>query len=483
MPEKRRAGTPRNPKKGKKKRSIYFVLWAVFTAFSLLIVLLFGVSQSVALKQSYENAAMKETFTTGSAVKAEYERLADRFGAASDPDDFFRAVSSERNVCAALLDENGEVIYPVSGGDVISDGAKVAAKDLIQKLKNGGAQGGNVFELGKTDAEGVYVGVTNDGYLLVSRRLDINSAMMRQLNGRTVLIAVFVLVLSFVISATVSGFLVRPLAEMTEKAKRLAAGDFSVDFRGQSSYGAETDALAETLNFARDEISKADSMQKELIANVSHDFKTPLTMIKAYASMIQEISGGDPVKREKHAQVIIDEADRLTELVTDVLDLSKISSGVNEIKRETFDLSAFTAQVLEKFGYLAETQGYVFETHIERGLYTDADRVKIGQVIYNLVGNAVNYTGADKRVIVALRREENGILFSVKDTGAGVKKEELRDIWNRYYRSKEAHKRPVKGSGLGLSIVQTVLEKHGFRYGVNSEEGKGCEFYVLFPLL
>ena len=199
MPEKRRAGTPRKPKKGKEKRSIYFVLWAVFTAFSLLIVLLFGVSQSVALKQSYENAAMKETFTTGSAVKAEYERLADRFGAASDPGDFFRAVSSERNVCAALLDENGEVIYPASGGDVISDGAKAAAKDLIQKLKNGGAQGGNVFELGKTDAEGVYVGVTNDGYLLVSRRLDINSAMMRQLNGRTVLIAVFVLVLSFVV--------------------------------------------------------------------------------------------------------------------------------------------------------------------------------------------------------------------------------------------------------------------------------------------
>ena len=150
MPEKRRAGTPRNPKKGKEKRSIYFVLWAVFTAFSLLIVLLFGVSQSVALKQSYENAAMKETFTTGSAVKAEYERLADRFGATNDHDDFFRAVSSERNVCAALLDENGEVIYPVSGGDVISDGAKVAAKDLIQKLKNGGAQGGSVFELGKT---------------------------------------------------------------------------------------------------------------------------------------------------------------------------------------------------------------------------------------------------------------------------------------------------------------------------------------------
>ena len=99
------------------------------------------------------------------------------------------------------------------------------------------------------------------------------------------------------------------------------------------------------------------------------------------------------------------------------------------------------------------------------------------------MGNAVNYTGEDKRVIVVLRREGNEILFSVKDTGAGVKPEELRDIWNRYYRSKEAHKRPVKGSGLGLSIVKTVLEKHEFRYGVRSEVDKGCEFYVLFPLL
>ncbi len=475
--------TPKTPRRGKEKTSIYFVLWAVFTAFSLLIVLIFGISQSVSLQQSYETAAMKETFNAGTAVKEKYERSVGKFGGTADADEFFRTTSAEHNVCVALFDGDGELIYPASGSDAIGESARAAAKEFIEKLQNGDGPSGSGFELGKTDEEGVYVSATVDGYLFVSRKLDINKALIRQMNGRTVLIAVFVLVLSFVISATVSGFLVKPLTEMTAKAKRLAAGDFSVDFRGKSSYGAETDALANTLNYARDELSKADSMQKELIANVSHDFKTPLTMIKAYASMIQEISGNDPVKREKHAQVIIDEADRLTELVTDVLDLSKISSGLNEIKKESFDLSAFTAQVLEKFGYLAETQGYDFETHIERGLYTEADRVKIGQVIYNLVGNAVNYTGEDKRVIVVLRREGDEILFSVKDTGAGVKPEELRDIWNRYYRSKEAHKRPVKGSGLGLSIVKTVLEKHEFRYGVRSEAGKGCEFYVLFPLL
>ncbi len=475
--------TPKKPrKKGKEKTSIYFVLWAVFTAFSLLIVLMFSISQSVSLQQSYESSAMEETFAEGETVRREYTAYkvrVDKLGESADYSHFFRSISMEHNVCAALLNENAEVIYPVTGGEIIGDKAREAAKELIARLKKEEATNGSV----KTDSEGVYVCETGEGYLFVSRKLDVNKQLIRQMNGRMVLIAAFVLVLAFVISATVSGFLVKPLLEMTEKTKRLAAGDFSVDFRGKSSYGAETDALADTLNYARDELFKADAMQKELIANVSHDFKTPLTMIKAYAAMIQEISGNDPVKREKHAQVIIDEADRLTELVTDVLDLSKISSGVNAVKKEAFDLSAFTAQVLEKFGYLAETQGYKFETHIERGLYTEADRVKIGQVIYNLVGNAVNYTGEDKRVIVTLRRENGEILLSVKDTGAGVNPEELHDIWNRYYRSKEAHKRPVKGSGLGLSIVKTVLEKHEFRYGVRSEAGKGCEFYVLFPLL
>lgn len=475
--------TPKKPhKSGKEKTSIYFVLWTVFTAFSLLIVLLFSISQSVSLLQSYESSAMEETFSVGELVRkeyAEYKLRADKPGESEDVSRFFRTISMKHNVCAAMLSENADVIYPVSGSDILGDNAREAAKELIARLKKESAMNGTV----KTDSEGVYVCATADGYLFVSRKMDVNKQLMRQMNGRMVLIAAFVLVLAFVLSATVSGFLVKPLLEMTEKTKRLAAGDFSVDFRVKSSYGAETDALANTLNYARDELFKADAMQKELIANVSHDFKTPLTMIKAYAAMIQEISGNDPVKREKHAQVIIDEADRLTELVTDVLDLSKISSGVNELKKESFDLSAFTAQVLEKFGYFAETQEYKFETHIERGLYTEADRVKIGQVIYNLVGNAVNYTGEDKRVIVTLRREGGEILLSVKDTGAGMKPEELHDIWNRYYRSKEAHKRPVKGSGLGLSIVKTVLDKHEFKYGVRSEVGKGCEFYVLFPLL
>ena len=296
------------------------------------------------------------------------------------------------------------------------------------------------------------------------------------------LVAIFTFVLSFAVSSALSAWLIKPISEMTAKAVRLAGGDFNVDFHG-ADYGKEMVDLADTLNYARDELSKADQMQKQLIANVSHDFKTPLTMIKGYASMIIEISGDNKEKREKHAQIIVDEADRLASLVNDVLALSKMRAGLEALKLTDIDMSAYLHEILGRFDYLKETQGYQFTLDIEDGLYTRGDELKLGQVLYNLIGNAVNYTGEDKRVYVSLRKtHEHTFRFSVKDTGAGIKPEEIGEIWRRYYRSSETHKRPVKGTGLGLSIVKTVLDQHRFICGVESEPGQGSLFYVDFPL-
>ena len=284
-----------------------------------------------------------------------------------------------------------------------------------------------------------------------------------------------------VISVLLSLWLTKPIKRITRAAKRMAAGDFSVNFKGEYSY-AEMDALADTLDYAKEEIGKSDALQKEVLANVTHDLKTPLTMIKAYASMIQEISGADPEKRAKHTQVIIDESDRLTSLVNDILNISKIRSGMDTLKLRRLNLSDFIRTVLERFDYLVETQGFTIEREIEEGLYTEADAEKLEQVVYNLVGNAVNYTGEDKKISIGLHREEKGTLrFTVTDTGKGIPEEERATIWDRYYRSAETHKRPIKGTGLGLSIVKTVLLKHDFRFGVESEVGKGSTFYVLFP--
>lgn len=138
---------------------------------------------------------------------------------------------------------------------------------------------------------------------------------------------------------------------------------------------------------------------------------------------------------------------------------------------------------MKKFEYLRDMQGYNFMIDIDPDLYTCADEEKIGQVLYNLISNAVNYTGEDKKVFVSLKHDEASgrIKFKVRDTGKGISKEDLPAIWNRYYRVKENHARPVKGTGLGLSIVKTILEKHSFDFGADSELGKGSEFWVDFP--
>ena len=172
----------------------------------------------------------------------------------------------------------------------------------------------------------------------------------------------------------------------------------------------------------------------------------------------------------------------VSSLVNDILNLSKIRSGMDSLKLEMLNLSEFVHTVIERFDYLVEANDYTIERNIEDELYTEADVDKLEQVVYNLIGNAVNYTGEDKRITVSLKRIEGGsIRLSVTDTGKGIPPEEIKTIWDRYYRSSETHKRPIKGTGLGLSIVKTILEKHGFDFGAESEVGKGSTFYVIFP--
>jgi len=317
--------------------------------------------------------------------------------------------------------------------------------------------------------------------VLVRYPLNTLALSVQQMQIYVLIIAVVAIAFTFFISYFVAEKLSRPMRDMSKTAKKLAAGDYSVEFT--STEYSEIAELSTALNYMKDEIKKSGDFQKELLANVSHDLKTPLTMIKAYASMIREISGDDPEKRDKHLQVIIDESDRLTGLVNDVLSASKINSGLSQLNKKVFNLTEYLYGVINKFSYLGETQGYNIMVDVDANLYTFADEEKIGQVIYNLISNAVNYTGEDKSVYISLKysAEENRIKFAVRDTGKGIAEDELAHIWDRYYRSKDSHMRPIKGTGLGLNIVKAILESHNFTFGVNSKEGEGSTFYVDFP--
>lgn len=485
----KRTGRTRRYRKKQRSTSIYFLLWAIFSALSLLIVLIFGVTQQVLMEQSYKTEASQEIAEKGEKIRGHIKnRPPNAFG--GNESGYIHILEMEYDVRIFILSEDGRRILPQEPNVDMTDPDIQAYFDFTDEtaeLKTRLKKSSTDFAVYEGRGEYVYgceIALYEDStwYLYVGKSLSLMETAIARMNVRMVLIAVFVLVLAFAMSSAVSGWLAKPISEMTEKARQLAQGDFGVDFHG-ADYNKEMVELAETLNFAREELSKTDRMQKELIANVSHDFKTPLTMIKAYASMIIEISGDNPEKRNKHAQVIVDEADRLASLVEDVLDLSKISSGVTPLTMQSFDMSAYLYEILDRFAYLKETQGYQFVTDVDDGLYTRADELKIGQVLYNLIGNAVNYTGEDKTVYVSLKKEtDERFRFSVRDTGKGIKPEEMGEIWDRYYRSSEAHKRPVQGTGLGLSIVKTILQRHDLQFGVDSEQGKGSTFYAVFPI-
>ena len=319
-----------------------------------------------------------------------------------------------------------------------------------------------------------------DFYVFINSSLQPLDSTINILASQLVYVTFIVLALSFLIAYFVSKKLTEPIVKLKNAANKMSKGDYDVVFNTNSDI-IELDELASTLNDACDELSKTDELRRELLANVSHDLKTPLTMIKAYAEMVRDLTYKDKKKREENLNTIIEETERLNILVNDILELSKIQSEVSELKIELFDLHDMIKQIIGKFKYLEETKDYKFIYENDQEIFVNADKHKIEQVIYNLIGNAVNYVGKDKIVKINLTIKENSILVEIIDHGKGIDKEELNLIWDKYYKVDKTYKRNIIGTGLGLSIVKNILIKHNFIYGVNSDKGKGSTFYFEIP--
>ena len=470
-------------------KSINFILWVSFLAFAAFILILTWVFQITLLRTFLTVQVKDELESFGREIYQTLERMSPQSSQVIDGYILSKENDNRATDIFILNLEDGGKLHPSSEDGQLVTGV---ASDQFEKVKEKLADSpyGDSVIVQISGSSYVYAAKmammtagspeVTDVCLYISYSTVLADKTVGNMQLQLVLISLIVIFVALIISGLLSMELTKPISQISRAAKRMATGDYSVDFQAQYSY-AEMNALAETLNYAKEEISRADELQKEVLANVTHDLKTPLTMIKAYASMIQEISGDNPEKREKHTQVIIDETDRLTALVNDILKMSKIRSGMDTLKTEEFNLSEFIHTVLERFEFLTETQGYTIVRDIDDELYTRADKNKIEQVVYNLIGNAVNYTGDDKKITVSLHRKNEKIRFSVTDTGKGIPPEECSTIWERYYSSAETHKRPIKGTGLGLSIVKTILVKHGFGFGVDSEVGKGSTFFVDFP--
>lgn len=285
------------------------------------------------------------------------------------------------------------------------------------------------------------------------------------------------LFLAVLIAILVAKRISKPIEDLNNSAKELGKGEFKTDFNAKGYL--EIEELAQTLNKTSKELSKVDEFRRELMANISHDLRTPLALIYSYAEMMsdfpEEISP-DSLK------VIMDEALRLKSLVNDVLDVSNMESGQMQLKAEYYSLTEDIKDIVARINSMVNVGQYKLNFFYDDNIDLWADKLKIGQVMYNLIINAINHSGENKDISIRQTLLNDRVLIEVIDKGQGISEEDLKHIWDRYYKGSQSHKRPVVGSGLGLSIVKKVIDLHGGSCGVDSKPGDGANFYFYLPI-
>lgn len=296
--------------------------------------------------------------------------------------------------------------------------------------------------------------------------------IQNQFVGLTILVLAFATIASILISKKIS----EPFITMTSSAKKLALQDFDVSFDATGINFNEFQELAQSLNYATKELKKVDELRLDLIANVSHDIKTPLTMIMAYTEMIQDFSKDNPELLLEHLDVISTEAKYLDNLVENMLELSMLQSGSIVLNETKFNLN----ELVDEIGHLFKNKQKDINISFDNNYIVKADRVKIGQVIYNFINNAIKFSN-DTPVVVKLVQDDNFVDLHVIDYGIGISEEELNYVWDRYYRIDKNFARKQEGSGLGLSIARGIVIAHDGEYGVSSKKGEGSDFYFKLP--
>ncbi len=473
-------------------KSIRVKLWLCFAAITIGILALVWVIQVFMLNNSYEQMKVKEVERVGTQITHAFskndETLTSTIQSLSQTSDIYAMMEYGDKLLLFTPEEDS--IMPVYKyrnetatlkrmlflhapiDDPMPDSASIPLDASVSYRFSASAEKYNTLAYAKYLA-------TSDGavaILYIFSPLYPVTSTVSILRSQLTTVTIIALFVAFAFAFWFSRRLTRPLKKITEGARRMGQGDYDVSFDTNTGY-SEINKLSKTLNNAAYELGRADSLQKDLIANVSHDLKTPLTMIKSYAEMIRDLSGDNPEKRNAHLGVIMDETDRMANLVSDMSQVSQMQNAKIELNITEFDLKATTESILSSYDILQEQDGYKFMFSAPKDCYVKGDENRIKQVIANLTGNAVKYCGDNKDITIVIKKIGKHYRFEVIDHGPGIDKEDLLHIWDRYYRTSENYTRTASGTGLGLSIVKQILTLHDSEFGVESEVGSGSTFW------
>lgn len=474
------------------KISIRYKMFFYLTAFVAVLLILLWLFQIVFLDDFYKQIKIHSIKSMAETIENNVD--AEKF------QEFLTSLSQEEDACIKILDDSGKTKYSVeSRPDCIIH--KVPPSELFRLYNRAEQNGGTYLEMfpmdkgkerrvpaaypfannfappGNIPGNIIYVKIVDIGdgshaIVMLNSTITPVNATVNTLRIQLIWVTGITLLMALLMGLFISRKVSDPIIKINSSAKELAKGNYDTTFHGRGYL--EIAELNSTLNYAAKELSKVEGLRKELIANISHDLRTPLTMITGYGEVMRDLPGENT---PENVQIIIDEAKRLTTLVNDILDISQLESGTLKLNLDTFNITESIRNILQRYNKLTEQDGYRLEFKSDKDIWVNADTVKMSQVIYNLINNAITYTGPDRTVTIIQSSSSDSVKVEITDTGEGISEEMLPLIWDRYYKIDKAHKRAAIGTGLGLSIVKTILDMHGARYGVDSKPGKGSTFW------
>ena len=478
--------------KKRKRMPLKFKLIAAFTGFTAIVLVVLWLFQTVFLDDFYKVIKTNQIEKTanyicnhmedndiGSYIENIRERNSMTVGVYDTSSELFRKVFTSKDAGSFGMDIMPHEVYACykkaksEGGLITISGEEFFESDFFGNAKN---EDMPKFEHNREDfltcAKLVTISGGSEYIVIIRTPIMPVSSTVQTLRIQLIIVTVFLALLGVVFAVLVSAKISKPLSRTNKAAKELAKQNYDVAFEAEGY--REIRELNETLNFAANELSAVDRLRRELISNISHDLRTPLTMIGGYAEVMRDIPGENS---PENLQVIIDESQRLSQLVTDLLDLSKLESGNIPLEMETFCLTDSIRSIFTRYSKLVSKDEYKINFEQDQDVNVVGDEIRLSQVVYNLINNAINYSGTDKTVTVRQIVKDNKVRIEVCDTGEGIAPLDLRNIWDRYYRVDKEHKSAVIGTGLGLSIAKNVLILHNAHFGVKSALGAGSTFW------
>lgn len=443
-------------------KHIFTKLMAAFLGMAVLTIALIWLVQAVFLNDSYlnERVASIEKMVSGAAVSTQTD---------------YAALESAVNVSLLAVDPDGSVVYQ-------TDGLPMRGQIVRRIPELIAAAGGDVEYLQTETDDARYALLSRavpGGYLLIVFSLvDVNEASRVLLQQLWVLSAVL-LSAALLLSVLLSRLFSRPILRVTGAARELAAGhyDVSVPVTTKDEIGQLTGAL----NELGIELGKAEDLRRELIANVSHELRAPLTVIRGYAETVRDVTWPNEEKRTAQLNAICEESARLGALVTDILDYSKLQSGAEGMEPVEFSSEEALGALVDRFELAAEKRGVTLELLCSGGTVR-FDRGQFTQVLNNLLDNAVRHAAKESTVRIRCLERGAAMRILVENEGETIPAEELPKIWDRYHRAPKHGEAGGLGTGLGLAIVKSILERHGVAYGAESAEGRTVFWFETVPI-